>query len=119
MRLINNLYTISDKTEGDGCFAYRISLNAEHEIYRAHFPGNPITPGVCIMQMATEILGQRLGKTLQVTNIRNMKFRKALSNKVEPVMTFSKVIDNGDEVTAKVSIEADGTQYVNMTLKMA
>ena len=37
----------------------KIRLNPDHEIYRAHFPGNPITPGVCIVQIISEVLGEQ------------------------------------------------------------
>ena len=38
----------------------RLQLHPEHEIYQAHFPGNPITPGVCQVQIVAELAGRQL-----------------------------------------------------------
>ena len=55
MILKNSLYTIADKRmEGSGIF-YQILLDKNHFIYKAHFPNEPITPGVCIIQIAKEL----------------------------------------------------------------
>ena len=45
MRLINKMFSIVSEGE-----TVRIQLHPEHVIYQAHFPGSPITPGVCIIQ---------------------------------------------------------------------
>ncbi len=70
MRLAGKLY----KTEPSDGLSALVHMNAEHEIYRAHFPGSPITPGVCIIQMAVEIFGDLSGKNLNVTEVRDAKF---------------------------------------------
>ena len=48
MQLLNNLYTIVAKDIPDDKISYNIKLDANHFIYQAHFPNEPITPGVCI-----------------------------------------------------------------------
>ena len=39
----------------------RIKLNKDHDIYNGHFPNNPITPGVIIIQIIKEILEEKVG----------------------------------------------------------
>ena len=56
MKLRDSLYTIVSEFKGDGRHDFNIKLDPEHFIYKAHFPGEPITPGVCIMQIAKELL---------------------------------------------------------------
>ena len=56
MKLLNDLYSIISRTDGEGRCDFTIELNPQHFIYKAHFPGEPITPGVCIMQIAKELL---------------------------------------------------------------
>ena len=57
MKLINEMFSIVSK--GD---RVRIKLHPEHVIYDAHFPGQPITPGVCLVQMIGEILQENMAK---------------------------------------------------------
>lgn len=33
-----------------------IELNKQHEVYKGHFPGNPVVPGVCLTQLIKEIM---------------------------------------------------------------
>ncbi len=70
MRLSGDFYNI----ELAGTDAALAHLNAEHPIYRAHFPGQPIAPGVCIIQMAVEICGELEGRRFEVLGIRDAKF---------------------------------------------
>ena len=35
-----------------------IRLLPESPVYRGHFPGYPITPGVCLVQIALELIGE-------------------------------------------------------------
>ena len=59
MELKNNLYKIIRK-EGVGPVAnYAIELIPSCVIYAAHFPGRPVTPGVCIVQMGKELVEAR------------------------------------------------------------
>ena len=55
MKLLDSLFSIVSASSEDGRHVYTIRLNPEHFIYKAHFPGEPITPGVCIMQIAIEL----------------------------------------------------------------
>ncbi|MBR3096653.1 MAG: hydroxymyristoyl-ACP dehydratase, partial [Bacteroidales bacterium] len=35
-----------------------LRLLPESPVYKGHFPGYPITPGVCLVEMALEAIGQ-------------------------------------------------------------
>ena len=66
MKLLNSLYSIVSESVTESGRDYNIVLDAEHFIYKAHFPGEPITPGVCIMQIAVELLSLHCGKPLAI-----------------------------------------------------
>lgn len=51
-----------------------ITLNPVHDIFKGHFPGNPVVPGVCMMQMIKEVLEDHLDKKLQLVKADNIKF---------------------------------------------
>ena len=78
MLLRDSLYFVDSVTEADGGYDYAIHLDPGHFIYKAHFPGNPITPGVCILQMATELLSLAVGKPLEIHSVKNVKFLQIL-----------------------------------------
>ena len=43
-------------------FRRQVLLHAGHAIFKGHFPGQPILPGVCMMEMITEIMGEQSEK---------------------------------------------------------
>lgn len=75
----NNLFFIDSSYIDDGWQTYSIRINPEHVIYKAHFPGEPITPGVCILQIGLELLSIASGKKLEVSTVKNVKFLNILT----------------------------------------
>lgn len=78
MKLTNDFFKVESSEPAENGMRYAITLNPHHAIYRAHFPGNPITPGVCIIQIAGELLEKYCGKTLMLKKLNNVKFLSTL-----------------------------------------
>lgn len=51
-----------------------LELNAKHLIFTGHFPGQPVVPGACMMQMVKEIAERVTGKEMRLVKADNMKF---------------------------------------------
>lgn len=81
MRLNGDFFRIESRMEGlpQGQSGFNIILNPDHLIYKAHFPGQPVTPGVCILQMIQEILSEQEGMPLFIRKIKNVKFTNMIS----------------------------------------
>jgi 3-hydroxyacyl-[acyl-carrier-protein] dehydratase len=80
-----------------------IQLHPDYLIYQAHFPGNPITPGVCIVQIIGELAESRVGRQLSLHKVVNLKFLAPLS----PVETpFADVIFTAANGTWFDAVEA-------------
>ena len=104
MKFLNNLYTIDSKDVVDASIRYNIHLDASHFIYQAHFPDEPITPGVCIIQIAKELLEEHLGIGLEIQKVKNVKFLSVISPLATPNVTyvFEKIMPDDSEKTYKV-----------------
>ena len=112
MNLLIDFFNISSiESNGDEIVA-KVSFNANHPIYKAHFPGNPITPGVCLLQIVTEILE----KQLEISQIKNVKFFKPVGPQIIPSLIFKKMIKNGNQLSINISIESSDTKLVKMSL---
>lgn len=123
MILLDSLYSIlpaDDRTmflPDDGSAVYSVLLNPEHAIYGAHFPGNPITPGVCLVQMAVELLSCHLNKSLVLKNMVNTKFLKPVSPKDGFLLTFEiKYESKEGDYCANCSIVAGNDVCARMKL---
>ncbi len=65
-------------------FLLRVSLNPQHPIFEGHFPGNPIVPGVCLTQMAKELIETQLQKPFNLIKADNIKFTAIVNPNLNP-----------------------------------
>ena len=68
MKFLDSLYSVTQSRKTEGGFEFDISFFPGHFIYKAHFPGEPITPGVCIIQIATELFSLKFACVLSAEN---------------------------------------------------
>ena len=128
MTLKDNLYTIVGKTEQENGFSYQIRLNPDCDIYKAHFPNQPITPGVCILQLVHELFADAVGKTLVLDCIKNAKFLSVLkpegqtvcvtlSNIKEVCVASPKITTDQNSLSAQsVVADLNGTIYAKISI---
>ncbi len=109
MTLKDSLYKILNYSQQDRTF--ELGLDAEHEIYKAHFPGRPITPGVCIVQIAQELMEELTHKKLTVISVKNAKFLSVLSPAQTPKVnyTFTKLAET-EIKSGETQADGDGTE---------
>lgn len=89
MRLTGNLCTIEcSLCRGEHDREYILALDSSHFIYRAHFPGNPVTPGACIIQLCKELAEEYLGESLMIKSVINAKFLSILNPVETPRVQF-------------------------------
>lgn len=105
MRLKDEMFTVVKAADA----SVRVRLHADHPIYGAHFPGHPITPGVCIVQMVGELAGSRVGRVLRLDAVQNLKFARPLSPTETPEV---------DILLPTVRTEADGTVKVRGEVRL-
>ena len=72
--LKNNLYYIESLTPVDTGIIARLALVQEHPVFKGHFPGQPVLPGACMVQMVKELTEDFTGKKLFLSKAGNIKF---------------------------------------------
>lgn len=72
--LRDNLYTLlSFESTPQGCTA-QVRLLPESPIYAVHFKGMPVTPGACLVEMASELASRQAGRPLDVAEAPDIRF---------------------------------------------
>ncbi len=84
--LLNNLYTIQSLSESDNQLEATIHLIADHAIFGGHFPGQPVLPGVCMMEMVAEVLGVYLKSSFRISGGPLIKFLRMIDPRTNPVI---------------------------------
>lgn len=121
MQFIDNLYFIKyqiiDKENNKATFGIR--FNTENVIYKAHFPSKPVTPGVCLIQIAQELLARCTGVFCNLKKVKNIKFTTLLDPITSPEIAVSLngiVATNKDEHKVSVVFKKDEIIFSKMSL---
>ena len=116
--MTDNLYTTINVEENENGFVAEIETNPSHLIYKAHFPGNPITPGVCIINAAGELLENKINRKLWLKTVKNVKFLSVIipaeGKRIKYAFSNFKEEDNGCKVQVLVNDET--TIYAKISL---
>lgn len=122
MKLQDNLYTITSQEQQEGRSAFSLKLHPEWPIYKAHFPGHPITPGVCLVQMVQELLQLMLGRQLALRKAKNIKYLAIVSPEEVTALTvtFAKIEPAADgTIKVQAQISKGETLYTKLSLTFA
>lgn len=104
--LLGNFFTISNIATAGFEVNATLLINTSHKIFDGHFPGQPVVPGVCMMQMMKEIMEQVTGKKMDLIKSSEMKFL-AIINPLE---------NNHIQATLKYAPDENGKLIVSATL---
>lgn len=102
MTLKDELYTVVHREDTH----YTIRMNPDSVIYAAHFPGHPVTPGVCIVQIVQELAADALRQPLDISEMQSVKFISVLTP------------DNGTAVDCTLDITATEDTTATDTIKI-
>lgn len=79
MNLLNDFFRIGNIRSAEGKVIVPVELNRGHEIFKGHFPGNPVVPGVCMVQMLKEILREIHHLDFSMREASQLKFLAILN----------------------------------------
>lgn len=96
------IYNIENTTSGG---IFHIRLIRDCDVYKGHFPGNPICPGVCNIETIKECAMHLANKNLYISTIQKCRLTAVATPHECPEMDIIINIqssDNGFTVTAKI-----------------
>ncbi len=113
--LLKDFYTVNAIDQKDeNNYSVVIRVNENHEVFTGHFPGNPIMPGVCMMQIIKELTAQITQCNLVMQSLSNVKFMALINPFVTPELKLELNITTTDEGTVKVK----NTTYFGETVAL-
>ena len=118
MKLLGNLCNIEKRTDNADCTVFTVNLDKNHFIYKAHFPGEPITPGACLFQICTELLEESLGRKVCIKTVKNVKFLQVIRPEETSTLDVSiatSALDNSG-VRLKSSVSSGDTLFAHISL---
>ena len=118
MNFLDNLFIIQSIENTDTGFTAKLRCNPAHPVYQSHFPGNPITPGACLLKTAGGVLQQKLGRPLYLKASKNIKYLNLLipEEGKEVCFNFSNFSEVENGCKAQVVIADEASVYTKMSL---
>jgi len=96
--LLKDFYTLTDLDNRDKeNLKAIIDLNKDHEVYKGHFPGNPVVPGVCLTQLIKEVMETAENKELNLVYADNIKFMAVINPEVNSRLQIDLKVKYDDE----------------------
>jgi 3-hydroxyacyl-[acyl-carrier-protein] dehydratase len=118
MTLKNTFFKIKDVCPTATGADYTLAFEPEHFIYQAHFPGNPITTGVCIIQIVKELSIEMLQRKLFIKKLNNVKFLNVINPVENKEVIFSISISSAEDNVHKINavISNDNQQFAKLSM---
>ena len=85
----NDLFSMHKITHEDGAIAATLGINQDSSILKGHFPGHPVVPGACMLQIIKEVLEEALNVSLRLKKADHLKF----ITMIDPANTRSAQLD--------------------------
>lgn len=111
--LLKDFYKINEIDTVDEITSVTITINQHHEIFKGHFPNNPVMPGVCMMQIIKEITEEVVSATLFMEKCSNVKFMALINPDINNVLKLVLNISETDGI-----IKVKNTTHFEETLAL-
>jgi 3-hydroxyacyl-[acyl-carrier-protein] dehydratase len=103
----NDLFSIDKISHEDATISVMLGINADSEILEGHFPGHPVVPGACMLQIVKEVLESVLNHPVRLKKADQLKFMIMIdptnTSTVALDMAYKNAEDDSIVVTAKLS----------------
>lgn len=118
MLLENKFYhIISEEKSGEGSVIYQLELLPDCDVYRGHFPGKPVSPGVCEIETVKELVMSQVGRKLFIATVNQCRFKAVASPQVCPKIKVALEISLCGEGCYKVLATISDAEVVYMEFK--
>ena len=107
MILTGDFCTVTGLHAAEDRWTAQLHWQADHAIFGGHFPGQPVVPGVCMVQMVQEVMEAALGRRMQLVSSASIKFLQFIDPRVnaQTVMEIKRIKEENREynISAQIS----------------
>lgn len=115
MITLHNEYFTIDSSVADGDeTVFSVTLLPDYCAYAGHFPGNPVSPGVCNIQMIKECAEQLAGTHLFLGYISQCKLSAVITPQTTPHLQIRMQLVADDTLyKVRATVYDDTTTYID------
>ena len=118
MKVLEELITVEraafENVDGNLRVAATLAARRDSAVYRGHFPSQPVTPGVLMLQAVVELTAQAAGKELKLKKVNNVKYLAMMGPDEIDGCTLAATLTPEGTITATYT--KDNTTYAKIKL---
>ena len=115
--LLNDFFTIKEKVSSATEIWAALVINSNHKIFEGHFPGQPVVPGVCQMQMIKEIIEEVIGKETNLVKASDLKFLAVINPRENNLVHASIKLNTEESGAINVTASIFKDELVHFKIK--
>jgi 3-hydroxyacyl-[acyl-carrier-protein] dehydratase len=105
--LLNDFFIVDDLQTGNGSVRAVLHLDIRHPIFEGHFPGRPVVPGACLVQLVQELAATINGGEVRLIKADLIKFIAPIdpikNGMIEMILTGKETEAKEWQITATAS----------------
>lgn len=105
---MSKLYSFHNLQTTAGNFSAEVRFDPSHPVFAGHFPGQPVVPGVFLVEILAAAISEIAGQKLVVQEAANLKFLQVINPKVNGVV----VLDGS------IVVDENGNYRVDATIRL-
>ena len=114
--LKDSFFIIKLNEESGNTHCFTVSILPEHEVFKGHFPQQPVVPGVFALQMIKECLEWVRNKKYRYCELTNCKFSRPIFPDSDKVLRIE--CEFTDSFLLKATIRSEDTIYITLKAKL-
>ncbi len=117
---MNELYQVEQFSTVPGGATATVQLNPDHPIFKGHFPGQPVLPGVCMMELVREVAEKKLNMPLRITAAPLIKFLRMVDPRQTEKVQVDMTLENKEaRIFSEGKLLWETTVFVKFRLEFA
>ena len=99
--MFTGLYKVIDSSFEGELYRWTVELDENCDIYKVHFPGSPITPGACQLEIFRQLLSSVKGSSVDIQCVKSIKYLQLIEPAVNRIITVEAQL-NGEKCAVAI-----------------
>jgi 3-hydroxyacyl-[acyl-carrier-protein] dehydratase len=105
----DSVFKIEELEHDSGQINASLNINKSSNIFEGHFPGQPVVPGACMVQLVKDVLEEALHMPILLKKAGNIKFINIITpaNNLTAKLTISYKLTDDSNISVNANLFSD------------